>query len=86
MQKPIGGRGKKAPYETTHVRIPKPLIAEVEALKKKFFGMDQEEAINSLTSIEDATVLAKSILIQKKSARVSLEKLLTALYQSEVKL
>lgn len=30
MVKPIGGRGKKAPYETTHMRVPVPLQAEFE--------------------------------------------------------
>jgi hypothetical protein len=32
MSKPIGGRGKKAPYETTHVRIPVDLKSKVEEL------------------------------------------------------
>jgi hypothetical protein len=36
MNKPIGGRGKKAPYETTHVRIPVDLKPQVELLVEKF--------------------------------------------------
>jgi deoxyribodipyrimidine photolyase-like uncharacterized protein len=36
MDKPIGGRGKKAPYETTHVRIPVDLKAQVEKLVEEF--------------------------------------------------
>ena len=36
MDKPIGGRGKKAPYETTHVRIPVDLKPQVELLVEKF--------------------------------------------------
>jgi hypothetical protein len=36
MSKPIGGRGKKAPYETTHVRIPVDLKPQVELLVEKF--------------------------------------------------
>jgi hypothetical protein len=36
MDKPIGGRGKKAPYETTHVRIPVDLKPQVEKLVEKF--------------------------------------------------
>lgn len=36
MDKPIGGRGKKAPYETTHVRIPVDLKPQVELLIKEF--------------------------------------------------
>jgi hypothetical protein len=36
MDKPIGGRGKKAPYETTHVRIPVDLKPQVELLVEEF--------------------------------------------------
>ena len=36
MDKPIGGRGKKAPYETTHVRIPIDLKSQVELLVEEF--------------------------------------------------
>ena len=36
MDKPIGGRGKKAPYETTHVRIPVDLKSQVELLVEQF--------------------------------------------------
>lgn len=36
MSKPIGGRGKKASYETTHVRIPVDLKPQVELLVKEF--------------------------------------------------
>lgn len=32
MDKPKGGRGKKAPYETTHMRIPLPLKLQIEKL------------------------------------------------------
>jgi hypothetical protein len=34
--KQIGGRGKKAPYETTHVRIPVDLKPQVELLIEEF--------------------------------------------------
>lgn len=86
MNKPIGGRGKKAAYTSTHVRIPEPLIPEVEALKRKFFGLEEEEAINPLPTLENAMAISKGILLSKKSAKVSLEKLLTALYNTQVKL
>ncbi len=36
MSKPIGGRGKKAPYETTHVRIPVDLKSKVEELVEAY--------------------------------------------------
>lgn len=86
MIKPTGGRGKKAPYTSTHVRVPDALVLEVEALKRRYFNPDDEQPINPLTSIEDAMAIAKGILTQKKSARISLEKLLTALYGGDVTL
>ena len=33
MNKQVGGRGKKAPYESTHIRIPEPIKYRVEELK-----------------------------------------------------
>lgn len=36
MNKPIGGRGNKAPYETTHVRIPVDLKPQIELLVQEF--------------------------------------------------
>lgn len=36
MNKPIGGRGKRAPYETTHVRIPVDLKSKVEELVEQY--------------------------------------------------
>lgn len=32
MEKPKGGRGKTAPYETTHVRVPIPVKSVVEKI------------------------------------------------------
>lgn len=86
MNKPKGGRGNKAPYTSTHVRVPDALLSEVETLKRRYFNPDEEQAIKPLTSIEDAMAIAKEILLHKKSARYSLEKLLTALYGGDVTL
>jgi hypothetical protein len=36
MNKPIGGRGKKAPYETTHVRVPVDLKPQIEKLIEEY--------------------------------------------------
>lgn len=38
MSKPIGGRGNKAPYEQTHVRVPLPIKGKVEELKEMFLN------------------------------------------------
>jgi hypothetical protein len=86
MSKPIGGRGNKAPYETTHVRVPTPIKSEVERLIEEFREGRTQQQENSLTSLEDAVKAAREILKQKKSARVSVEKLLTAIYGKNVEL
>lgn len=36
MNKPVGGRGIKAPYKSTHVRIPEPIKDRVEHLKELY--------------------------------------------------
>jgi hypothetical protein len=36
MNKPKGGRGCKAPYETQQIRIPKPIAEQVETLKERY--------------------------------------------------
>lgn len=36
MNKPVGGPGKKAPYETTHFRVPIDIKPQVEKLIKEF--------------------------------------------------
>lgn len=84
-----GGRGVKAPYDTVHVRIPLPIKAEVERLsqayKESVVNGEIKESEEHLT-YEDAVELAKEILKSKKSARVSIEKLLTGIYKREVEL
>lgn len=98
MAVPKGGRGLKAPYETTHVRIPAPLKSAVLALSNRFkeMCMTQDDLpftddvdIQSLLSSQalskdDAIAKAKEILTARKSARVSMQKLLTAIYGDDV--
>lgn len=36
MKKPIGGRGKRAPYQTIQMRVPLPIKAEVEKLIEQY--------------------------------------------------
>ena len=90
MPKPKGGRGQTAPYETTHVRVPVPLKAEVDRMIEEYrnFVLSGEETETKKRQIEldEAISVAQSILKQKKSAKQSAEKLLTALYGEEVKL
>lgn len=36
MPKPKGGRGKTAPYQTRQVRVPEPIISQVDKLIEKY--------------------------------------------------
>lgn len=57
MNKPIGGRGRKAPYETTHVRIPVDLKTQVELLVEQFRDngcvIENHTVENSSTNSDD---------------------------------
>lgn len=86
MSKPLGGRGNKAPYETTHVRVPVPIKPELERLIEEFRQGKTQHPENMLTTLQDALATAREILKQKKSARVSLEKLLTVIYGENITL
>lgn len=94
--KPVGGRGKKAPYTTAVVRIPEPLVPLVNQLADTYRTMcaagqiTQHDLLNldifstsySAVPQVEAVEGAKRILKQKKSARVSLIKLLQVIYPS----
>lgn len=85
MAKPLGGRGIKAPYQTTHVRIPVDIKAQVEALSNAYKEgrvIDDSQTLSQAEAIE----LAHKILKAKKSARVSLKNLLTGIYKTEIDL
>jgi hypothetical protein len=84
--RPNGGRGQTAPYQTTHVRVPIPIKAEVEKLVARYKeGQLLEIGDQRMTSVNAAEV-ARKILKHKKSAKTSLNKLLTELYRVNFKL
>jgi hypothetical protein len=95
MTKPIGGRGYKAPYTTTHVRVPTDIKSQVEALidnyRNEMLGIDENNSLTTsedkmLTSLDEVLVLAQEILARKQSARKSMTLLLSAIYGKEVNL
>lgn len=95
MIKPIGGRGYKAPYTTTHVRVPTDIKPDVELLidnyRNKILGITDNNSLTTsdeklLTSYDDALVLAQDILARKQSARKSITLLLSAIYGKDVQL
>jgi hypothetical protein len=98
MNKPIGGRGKKAPYNTVVMRIPEPLVEKVEKLVDwyRIAALEGIVTQDDLRRIEPwkseysclgksvAILKAKEILKRKQSAKQSLLKLLQVLYDSEI--
>lgn len=95
MVKPKGGRGLTAPYETTHVRVPVPIKDQVDKLvndyREQLLGSQNgciqlDNQPHKLPNLPEAIALAKQILKGKKSASVSVSKLLTALYGVDVEL
>jgi hypothetical protein len=78
-----GGRGIKAPYESTHVRIPVPIKQRVEELSKAYKDGRLDESSQSM-SFEDAIEASRKILKQRKSAQISVESLLAAIYGKNV--
>ena len=84
MPRPVGGKGKK--NETTHVRVPRAIKEDVVRLVDRYYDDGQYGISQSVPTVDEAILEAKRILKQKRSARISLSKLLTSLYQSDVEL
>jgi len=87
MTKPIGGRGKKAPYETTHLRIPIPIKPQIESMIEAYrlSVIDGIDSPNSdLLPLGDAIELSKKLLRSKTAKTDTIIKLLTGIYGSEV--
>jgi hypothetical protein len=87
MNKPLGGRGKKAPYETTHLRIPVPIKTDIEKLIENYRlsvidGIESND--NGLMSVEDAKLLTRKLIKSKTSKIDTLIKLLTSIYGVEI--
>ncbi len=51
MTKPVGGRGNKAPYESTHVRVPVPIKPQVQALIDEFRESQNQQPTKPLTAL-----------------------------------
>lgn len=97
MTKPVGGRGKKAPYETKIMRVPLPLVPHFESQIKEFrkisdMGISSNDSSCDSYSyqvgfdyptLSNALVFCKQVLKSKQSARKSLIKLLQLLYKTD---
>jgi hypothetical protein len=98
MSQHKGGRGLKAPYETTHIRVPVPLKDALQRVIDAYKEcLDVDQALASLGNVQDdkptelnlltpneAIQLAQNILTQKKSAKISMGKLLTGIYSEDI--
>ena len=87
MVKPVGGRGKKAPYETTHLRVPIPIKSEIKKLIENYRlsvvdGLEFSK--DNLMPVEDAKALTKKLLRAKVSKTDTVIKLLTSIYGVEI--
>jgi hypothetical protein len=62
MNKPVGGRGHKAPYQTVVVRIPVDLKSQVDELVDRFRENDKSETktVNLKTIIKRYKLNSKS--------------------------
>lgn len=88
MIKPIGGRGKKAPYETTHLRIPLPIKDKVERMIDNY-RLEVLEGIKTGSevklSLEDAKLLTRKILEAKRQTKIeAIANLLTGIYGVQI--
>lgn len=78
-----GGRGVKAPYNTTHVRVPMPIKDKVQQIIDDYKNGISSD-VNDIMEYEQALELAREILKHKKSAKISLKNLLTGIYGKDV--
>lgn len=95
---PVGGRGKIAPYTTTHYRIPIAIKPHVQELANEYkrlvlegivepdteFRVALPNEAQTLPPLEETLAIAEEILSKKKSAAISLAKLVSALYNVSI--
>jgi hypothetical protein len=72
VSKPKGGRGKKAPYETTVVRVPDPVLEQVEAICDAYRNSQELPDSKPVTAFED---IRQEVDEWRKSTKVGKEKL-----------
>ena len=86
--KPVGGRGLKAPYETKTIRVPVPVVEAVENVIDRYRGegvvMDFcNSTLTAQEALKKARLIYKSREGRTKSAKSSMEKLLQVIYGDE---
>lgn len=79
-----GGRGVRAPYESITMRVPVPIKDKVQKMVDDYRNNIDDEKNDEVLNYDIAIQLAQEILNQKKGAKISLQKLLTAIYHKDV--
>ena len=71
MNKPVGGRGKRAPYQTIIIRIPIDLKPQIDELVNRFREDSLEIKIdkNTETKTPDLKAIIKRYKLSSKSSR-----------------
>lgn len=87
MNKPVGGRGKKAPYQTITKRIPVELESQIDSLieayrLKTIEGIEPDDT--GILPVSDAVQLAKKLLKAKSSKLDTVIKLVTGIYNTTI--
>lgn len=72
MNKPKGGRGKRAPYETTVVRVPDPVLEQVEAICDAYRN---GEVLPEQKPVTDFEAIREQVDQWRKNAKVGKDKL-----------
>lgn len=84
QSKNVGGRGKKADFPTIPKRVPIAIESEIDRLIDdlyKSIDRNVELPFDFLPPVDDLKLVCMEILKDKKSARLSLQKLLVHLYK-----
>ena len=92
--KPKGGRGKQAPYQTTTIRIPLPLKPSVDKLVEDYRSDVFSPILSAIAKNQDAPIplneailKAQEILGDKKAnKKVTVKRLLEAIYGNKISL
>ena len=66
MNKNVGGRGKKSPYDSTHVRVPLPIKDRVEELKELYISGALEHYDQLLKDDHEKARLYENLLTGSK--------------------
>ena len=82
-----GGRGNKVPWKSKVLRVPEPILEQVEGIIEDFYSPSNSVEKKGLIKPDQAVLIAKEILVKnqtsKKSTKTCLEKLLQELYEDK---